>query len=147
VFQCHKLLWMPALNHPIQKNNLRFALGTINWNILKREVINSKKVKLSLCLIKYYTIKMYRSETESFMEVGQGPNWGCSTRGKKKHKNVWGSGCIDHVFLTSALIGGWVVSFTPWLLYPWGKSHRYHWIGGWVGHRTSLDDEKRRKIL
>jgi hypothetical protein len=24
-----------------------------------------------------------RSETESFMEVGQGPNWGCSTKGKK----------------------------------------------------------------
>jgi hypothetical protein len=26
----------------------------------------------------------YRSETESFMEVGQGPNWGCNAKGKKK---------------------------------------------------------------
>jgi hypothetical protein len=25
----------------------------------------------------------YRSEAESFMKVGQGPNWGCSAKGKK----------------------------------------------------------------
>jgi hypothetical protein len=25
------------------------------------------------------------SETESFMEVGQGPNWGCSAKGKKSY--------------------------------------------------------------
>jgi hypothetical protein len=25
-----------------------------------------------------------RSETENFMEVEQGPNWGCSAKGKKK---------------------------------------------------------------
>jgi hypothetical protein len=24
------------------------------------------------------------SETESFMELGQGPNWGCSANGKKR---------------------------------------------------------------
>jgi hypothetical protein len=26
-----------------------------------------------------------------------------------------------------------------------GKSPRYHWIGGWVGHRTGLDDVERRQ--
>jgi hypothetical protein len=25
-----------------------------------------------------------RSETESFMEIGKGPNWGCSAKGEKK---------------------------------------------------------------
>jgi hypothetical protein len=30
-----------------------------------------------------------------------------------------------HVFFTSALAGGWVVSFTPWPPYSRGKSPRY----------------------
>jgi hypothetical protein len=50
-----------------------------------------------------------------------------------------------HVFLTSALV--WVVSFTPLPFYPWGRSPGTHWIGGWVGPRTGLDDMERRKIL
>jgi hypothetical protein len=36
----------------------------------------------------------------------------------------------------------WVVSFMPWHLYP-----GIHWIGGWVGPRTSMNDVKRKKIL
>jgi hypothetical protein len=31
-----------------------------------------------------YRDLIHRTETESFMEVGQGPNWGCSAEGKKK---------------------------------------------------------------
>jgi hypothetical protein len=31
----------------------------------------------------YRTDLENRSETESFMEVGQGPNWGCSAKEKK----------------------------------------------------------------
>jgi hypothetical protein len=33
------------------------------------------------------------------------------------------------------------------LLYFWGKSSWYHWIGGCVGPRTSVEDVERRKIL
>jgi hypothetical protein len=46
-----------------------------------------------------------------------------------------------HIFMTSALVGG-----------EWSASHpgRFtpdkHWIGGWVGPRTGLDDVERRKI-
>jgi hypothetical protein len=46
-----------------------------------------------------------------------------------------------HVFLKSALVGG-----------EWSASHpgRFiadtHWIGGWVGPRTSRDDVENRKI-
>jgi hypothetical protein len=32
-------------------------------------------------------------------------------------------------------------------LYPQGKSSRTHWIGGWVGPRTGLDDMEKRKFL
>jgi hypothetical protein len=32
-------------------------------------------------------------------------------------------------------------------LYPGGKSPGTHWIGGWAGPRTRLDDVEKRKIL
>jgi hypothetical protein len=35
----------------------------------------------------------------------------------------------------------------PWPLNPRGKSPRYHWIGGWIGSRSDLDDVETRKIL
>jgi hypothetical protein len=35
------------------------------------------------------------------MEVGQGPNWGCSAK-EKESQVVWGSGDITPSFLTSA---------------------------------------------
>jgi hypothetical protein len=47
-----------------------------------------------------------------------------------------------HIFLTSAL-AGWVVGFTPRPLYPWAKSPRYPWIGGWVDPRAGLDDVEK----
>jgi hypothetical protein len=34
-----------------------------------------------------------------------------------------------------------VVSFTPQLLYLWGKSPSTHWIGGWVDPRAGLDSD------
>jgi hypothetical protein len=39
------------------------------------------------------------------------------------------------------------VCFRPRPLYPWGKAHGNHWIGGWVDPRTSVHDAGRRKIL
>jgi len=49
-------------------------------------------------------------------------------------------------FLTSALDGGeWLASrhnsFTLGV-----RTHVTHWIGGWVGSRTGLDDVARTKI-
>jgi hypothetical protein len=47
-----------------------------------------------------------------------------------------------HVFLTSALVGGeWSASR------PGRFALGTHWIGGWVGPRTGLDDVQRRNIL
>jgi hypothetical protein len=40
-----------------------------------------------------------------------------------------------------------MVSITPRPLYPPGKAHFTHWIGGWVGPRTGLDDVEKRKLL
>jgi hypothetical protein len=48
--------------------------------------------------------------------------------------------------MTSALVGEWSVSrsgrFTPGERGP-----GTHWIGGWVGPRTGLDDMQKRKFL
>jgi hypothetical protein len=55
-----------------------------------------------------------------------------------------------HIFLISALAGGgWrrVVSFMPSSFTPKERAPGTHWIGGWVGPRTSLDDVEGRKIL
>jgi hypothetical protein len=41
----------------------------------------------------------------------------------------------------------WVVRFTPRPIYPQGKSPGIHWIGGWVGPVTGLDDVEKRKFL
>jgi hypothetical protein len=39
-------------------------------------------------ITKYITVNpRYRRETESFMDVGQGPNWGCSAKEKKTLAN------------------------------------------------------------
>jgi hypothetical protein len=45
-----------------------------------------------------------------------------------------------HVFSTSALVG--MVIFTPRLFYP-----GTHWIWGWVGPKTGLEDMDNRKFL
>jgi hypothetical protein len=52
-----------------------------------------------------------------------------------------------HVFLTSALVEGeWSASRTCRTT-PEETSPGTHWIGGWVGPRTGLDDAERKKIL
>jgi hypothetical protein len=39
-----------------------------------------------------------------------------------------------------------VVSFTVVRFTPGERAPGIHWIGGWVGPRTGLDDVERRKI-
>jgi hypothetical protein len=61
-----------------------------------------------------------------------------------RHEDVWGKGCIIHIFL--ALPGGeWSASrlgrCTPG---EWAPST--HWIGGWMDPRAGLDDVEKRKF-
>jgi hypothetical protein len=60
---------------------------------------------------------------------------------------VWGSGRIDPHFLDLGTCWRWVVSFTPVPLYPGESAPGTHWIRGWVGPRTGLDDVEKRKFL
>jgi hypothetical protein len=39
-----------------------------------------------------------------------------------RHEDVWGSGYIDTRFLDLVTSWRWMVNFTPWPLYPLGKS-------------------------
>jgi hypothetical protein len=84
----------------------------------KKYISVKKKVKLSLCLIKHYAMKVHG-----------------------------GVDAEIHISLTSVLVGGeWSVSrhgcFTPGERAP-----STHWIGGWVGSRASLDNVESRIFL
>jgi hypothetical protein len=39
-----------------------------------------------------------------------------------------------------------VVNFTPRPLYLQEITSSIHWIGGWVGHRSGMDDVERKKF-
>jgi hypothetical protein len=58
-----------------------------------------------------------------------------------------GVGYIDHVFLTSALVGCEWSASRPGRFTPGEKAPGANWIGGCVGPRTGLDNVERRKIL
>jgi hypothetical protein len=52
-------------------------------------------------------------------------------------------GIVDvyiHVFLTSALVGGEWSALRPGRFTPGEGAPGTHWVGGWVGPRTGLDD-------
>jgi hypothetical protein len=73
------------------------------------------KVKLSLCLTKRHTIKMY-----------------------------WGSGGVVPQFLTSVLDGGEWSASCPGHFTPRERAPGTHSIGGWVGPKAVLDVVKRK---
>jgi hypothetical protein len=52
-----------------------------------------------------------------------------------------------HVFLTSALVGGEWSASRPSRFTPSERAPDTHWIGRWVGPRTSLDAMEERKFL
>jgi hypothetical protein len=54
---------------------------------------------------------------------------------------------ISYLYLTLVLDGVSGQHNTPTALYPWGKNPGTHRMGGWVGHRTGLVNEARRKVL
>jgi hypothetical protein len=61
-------------------------------------------------------------------------------------KAYWGNGSIAPHIFDLCTICRWVVSFTPWSLYPQERVPGIHWIRGWVGLRAVLDTVVRRKI-
>jgi hypothetical protein len=61
-------------------------------------------------------------------------------------KTYWASGGIAPRVLDLGTKWRSAVSFTPWPLYPQGKSPGNIWIGGWVGSRAVLDTVVKRKI-
>jgi hypothetical protein len=62
-------------------------------------------------------------------------------------KAMGGVDVYIHVFLTSALVGGEWSASRPGCFTPRERVPSTHWIGGWVGPRTNLDDVEKRKIL
>jgi hypothetical protein len=76
-----------------------------------------EKAKLSLCLI----------------------NW------TLRQEGIWGSGCIDPLFLDFGTSWRWLINFTPRPLYPWGKSLQYPFDRRLVGpqNRSRLLGEEK----
>jgi hypothetical protein len=63
------------------------------------------------------------------------------------HEDIWGSGGIDLLLLTSALDGGEWSTSGPGRFTPGERSPGTNWIGGWMGPRAGLDVVQERKIL
>jgi hypothetical protein len=60
------------------------------------------------------------------------------------------SGGVDvyiHIFLTLALAGGEWSASRPGCFIRRERAPGTHWIGGWLGPRTGLDDVEKRKFL
>jgi hypothetical protein len=58
-----------------------------------------------------------------------------------------GSGCIIHIFLTSALVGSEWSTSRPGRFTPGERAPGTHWIGGLMDLRAGLDDLEKRKFL
>jgi len=56
-------------------------------------------------------------------------------------KAYWGVEVQLHVFLTSALIGSEWSDSRSGRFTPRERTPRSHWIGGWVGPKTVLDED------
>jgi hypothetical protein len=81
--------------------------------------------------------------TYTIPTLPSGDSWYCTTDLGGLLMDLCGTGCIDPRILN--LGTSWsVVSFTPRSLYPRGKASGAHRIGGWVGHRTGLNDAERK---
>jgi hypothetical protein len=60
---------------------------------------------------------------------------------------AYGSGCIDPIFLTLALVGGEWSTSRPGRFTPGERAPGTHSIGSWVDLRAGLNDLERRKFL
>jgi hypothetical protein len=71
----------------------------------------------------------------------------CLTNKALRHEDLWGSGCMIHIFLTSALAGGEWSASRPRRFAPCETAPSTHWIGGSVDLRAGLDDVEKRKFF
>jgi hypothetical protein len=58
-------------------------------------------------------------------------------------------GAVDvqiHILTSALSVGEWLAS-RPGRLTPGERASGTHWMGGWVGPRTGLDDVEKRKSL
>jgi hypothetical protein len=62
-------------------------------------------------------------------------------------KTYGGEDVRIHVSFTSALVGGERSGSSPARFNPGERAEGTHWIGGWVGPRTGLDDVEKRITL
>jgi hypothetical protein len=63
------------------------------------------------------------------------------------HEDVWGSGGIAHIFMTTELDGGeWSVSHTGRFI-PGGKNSGIHCIGDWMDPRAGLNSAENRRTF
>jgi hypothetical protein len=53
----------------------------------------------------------------------------------------------SHIFLILAAVGSEWSATRPGRFIPGEKDTGTHWIGGWVGPRTGLDEVEKRKFL
>jgi hypothetical protein len=87
-----------------------------------------------VCLIMFQNVVMWQSEVKQSRYTP----W----------RRLGGEVYSSYSFTTSALGGGWVVSFTPRPRFTSGeKIPSTHCTGGWMGPRACLDTEDRGKIL
>jgi hypothetical protein len=70
----------------------------------------------------------------------------CWSNSAPRYEDVWWSGGLYPRIFNLGTTWRWVVSFTARPIYTRGKSPLNLLIGGWVGHRASLDAVKRRNI-
>jgi hypothetical protein len=97
------------------------------------------------------------SETESFMEVDQGPNVGCSAKGRKGipvlnelSTTPWrrlGEWIYRSRFSDLGSSWRWVLVSRPGHFIPGEKAPGTHRIGGWVESIAGLEDVEKRKFL
>jgi hypothetical protein len=66
---------------------------------------------------------------------------------KVKLLSVWGSGCLDLLFLTSGRVGGEWLASRPGRFTPGERVPGTNWIGGWMRPRTEFDDVKKGEFL
>jgi hypothetical protein len=66
----------------------------------------------------------------------------------QSNEDIWRSGGTASLhILNLSTRWRWVVSFTSWPLYPWGKNLSIHWTEQLMGPIVSLDVVAKRKIL
>jgi hypothetical protein len=114
----------------------------LRWETDQTTCLNKNAVHICECInIVHY---LYRFQNSMKVKVNL-PT--CITNWALGHECAWRMGCIIHVILTSALVGGeWSASWICHFTLREGATGT-HWIGSWVDPRANLEDMEELKIL